>query len=725
MVSPTDYEGLDENSAGFSSQQLTIQFMETSYYLKDVTFLNENLGWAAGSPHWNQSEKKFLGTILKTTDGGSSWIAQDAGIAETYYAVVFLNSNSGWVAGSNGTILHTSDGGAHWTLQPVNTSDTFKGLEFTDPRNGWVTSVRPIHKDWQGSDDDWEAAIWHTSDGGQNWTRQTLPDNVSILNRIRFVDSKTGWAVGVKRSDKNEIRFRHEGVAYRTKDGGTTWSEQFTPGPDITLTAVDFVDPQNGWVAGFPTSSALKGGFVFHTSDGGKNWERQEPGGFFDSLWDIKFEDQKKGYAVGFDYIAAWGPPVWRTLDGGASWTKIRMAKGNPLSVLTPEGFFALSLIDNKAVLIGDHDLVAVSNRAWDPCPSAPSPGETCINCDCLFDQRYINPHYMLQDVFFADGNNGWAVGSRSTVPNLWDQVIMHTADGGKSWKIQYDQAPPQDKLFSYHRLDSLYFVDRQNGWAVGTSETFRNLNQAQASNRDNLGAILHTKDGGKNWVDQGSNLYDQWDLEFFSVKFLNSKEGWALATKRFPSRNIFLAHTIDSGEHWNWVDTGISGTIAVGYALVQGDLEIIDRNNIWATGGLGLVIHSQDGGATWTRQNLSCGYPNCPLRCFALAFQDNRSGWLAGEKLFYTRDVGGNWDPSNLDEEGDIQDIQFLDHQNGRLVGEKGLFKMTSDGGNSWQDVFSGIPVNLRGLFFLNSQQGWTVGDYGIILKATNISNM
>jgi photosystem II stability/assembly factor-like uncharacterized protein len=716
-----DHEGLDGKPARLFSPQLTLQFMETSYYLKDVAFLNKDLGWAVGSPHWNQSEKKFQGTILKTADGGSSWIVQDVEITETYYAVVFLNPNLGWVAGSNGTVLHTSDGGTHWILQPVNTSDTFKGLALTDPLNGWATSVRAIHQDWQGFDDDWEAAVWHTSNGGLNWTRQILPDNASILNRIDFVDSRSGWAVGVKKLEHDEIRIRHAGVVYCTKDGGETWSEQYTPGQDITLTAVDFVDSLNGWVAGFPTSSALNGGFVFHTSDGGKNWERQEPGGFFDPLWDIQFIDQKKGYVVGFNDIAAWGPPVWRTLDGGASWTKIRMAKGNPLSVLMPEGFFALALIDDKAVLVGDHDLVARSNRAWDACPEVVSPGKSCYNCDCLFEQSYISPHYMLQDVFFADNNSGWAAGSRSLVPNLWHQVIMHTADGGRSWKIQYEQAPPQDKLFSYHRLNSICFVDPQNGWAVGTSETFWDPNQAPAGNWEHRGAILHTKNGGKNWVEEGSNLYDQWDLEFFAVKFLNSREGWALATKRFPSQNIFLAHSLDSGKHWSWVDTGISGTIAVGYALVQGDLEIVDRNNIWAAGGLGEVIHSQDGGATWLRQNLSCGYPTCPVRCFALAFQDNLSGWVAGEKLFFTRNSGYNWDPLNLDIEGDIQDFQFINHQNGWLVGEKGLFKMTTDGGMGWQDVYRGIPMDLRGLFFLNPQQGWVVGDYGIILNANS----
>ena len=101
----------------------------------------------------------------------------------------------------------------------------------------------------------------------------------------------------------------------------------------------------------------------------------------------------------------------------------------------------------------------------------------------------------------------------------------------------------------------------------------------------------------------------------------------------------------------------------------------------------------------------------------------------MAGEKLFFTIDGGDDWkwDPVNMDErnEGDIQDIQFLDHENGWLVGEKGLVKKTSDGGKSWQDVESGIPTDLRGLFFLDPEQGWMAGDQGIIVKTERSSHV
>lgn len=703
---PSGYRNNVAGSAGsIIAPGLAVQFLETSYYLKDVAFVTGDIGWAVGAPHWSSSDKMFHGTILKTIDGGKTWTPQEAETTETLCAVFFLDNNQGWAAGTNGAFLHTIDGGDHWVLQNVNTSEEFRGLAFTDSMNGWATSTMPIHKDWRGKDDDWIASIWHTTDGGLTWRRQALPDNVSILNRIDFIDPMIGWAVGVKRTGTDGIDILHSGVIYFTDDGGETWKEQYSSGEQVTLTAVDFIDISNGWVAGFPSSSTLQGGFVYHTTDGGRTWNRQEPGGFDEPLWDIQFIDKNRGYATGTDYISAWGPPVWRTTDGGETWTKIRMKEGDSIMA---EGFFALAIVGDRVVLVGDHDLIARSERAWGPCPETSSSGETCYNCDCLFKQHYISTHYILHDLFFADNESGWAVGSLSNEPGFWGQVILHTSDGGNTWMTQYKDAPSLDELFSYHRLDSVSFIDSKNGWAVGTSKTI---------SREHKGAIMHTKDGGMTWENEGSNLYDQWDLEFFDVEFLNDKEGWALATKRFPSQNIFLAHTLDGGNHWNWVDTGIQGNLAIGFAFVQGDLQLIGKD-IWAAGGLGTVIHSSDGGATWTKQKLSCSYPTCPLRTFAIASLNTSNGWLAGEKLFSTDNGGESWNQMNPGVEGDVQDIQVLDNHSIWMVGEKGLIERSIDGGQTWQNIPLGANLDLLGLFFIDPEHGWIAGDRGIILR-------
>jgi photosystem II stability/assembly factor-like uncharacterized protein len=41
-----------------------------------------------------------------------------------------------------------------------------------------------------------------------------------------------------------------------------------------------------------------------------------------------------------------------------------------------------------------------------------------------------------------------------------------------------------------------------------------------------------------------------------------------------------------------------------------------------------------------------------------------------------------------------------------------------TTDGGNEWHHIDSNTFFTLRGLFFVNPQLGWFVGDHGIILR-------
>jgi photosystem II stability/assembly factor-like uncharacterized protein len=665
------------------------QFEETSYYLKDVDFITTTVGWAVGAAHWDQTEKAYVGTIIKTSDGGETWTAQDVSVSETLRGVDFVDANNGWAVGTNGTILHTSDGGAHWISQTVATSDEFRGVVFVDANQGWATSIQPTHYDYWGDADNWQASVWHTGDGGETWVQQSLPSGASILNRIQFIDALQGWTVGVKYIGDDTFGYpEHRAAIYHTSDGGLTWEEQYNPDLEITLTGVSFVDANHGWAVGFVLNSGVTGGTVFHTSDGGTTWERQTPQATF---WDVQFLDANQGYVVGFDYVGAQGPPVYRTLDGGDSWEKVLMDKHDN------EGLFGVAVMADRAIAVGDYSYVCI---ATDPWGTYEWPwGEN------LFAQQYLKVHFRFEDVFFVDENLGWAVGTRSFVPELWGQVIFHTQDGGATWENQYEKPPPLDSLFSYFRLDSVYFVDSQNGWAVGSSE-------------EKHDAILHTADGGLHWEEQGSELYASWNLEFFAVQFLDSQNGWALATDNFPSENIFLAHTTNGGTNWQWVDTGIEGSLAIGFALVQGDLAFTDAQHGWAVGGLEEIVHTENGGADWAGQDL----PTASRRLFAVEFVSNQVGWIAGEGLFRTPDGGATWVEQDIEISVDFQDIKFVDSLNGWLAGDSGLVLSTNNGGDTWKLVDSGVSSSLRGLSFIDSEKGWFVGDNGVILTTAQV---
>lgn len=686
--------------AGQSAAMLSLQFAETSYYLKDIDFVSAAAGWAVGHPHWDQARKAPAGTIVKTADGGLTWMPQSVPVVETLRNVDFIDSSNGWAVGENGVILHTVDGGAHWTQQSTGVTDEFRGVVFVNASQGWATSFRAIHYDYNGDPDDWRGRIWHTTDGGQTWQPQSLPANASLLNRITFIDAQHGWAVGIKATGADPDHPEHAGVVYRTTDGGQTWQEFYSPGPNITLNGVEWIDSNHGWVVGFPNLSNMTGGFVFHTADGGQTWQRQTPGDFFSPLWDVQFIDANRGYVVGFNYIGAWGPPVYRTLDGGATWQAIRM------ELHEADGLFGVAVSEDRVIAVGDHDYLVHSARPWD------SYEPSCPDGTCLFTQTYLNTHYVFHDVAFTDEANGWAVGAQQNTPEVWGQVILRTTDGGATWSPNHQLWPLDATIFNHFRLNSVFFVDARNGWAVGSSV------KVADGPAEYHGGIWRTTDGGQTWHEQGLELYNQRSLEFFDVQFLDERHGWVLLAHYVTSSNIFLAHTVDGGEHWQLVDTGVTGPLAVGFADPFGGVVFTDAQRGLAFGGLSRVAMTHDGGATWTEPVVSCGGPNpCRWALYAGAFRDSRAGWLAGEGAWPTADGGATWRHQDMPLHGRTQAIEFLDGQRGWLVTDRGEMAYTSTGGARWRRLDANAGVALRGLDFANARQGWFVGDSGVIL--------
>lgn len=51
------------------------------------------------------------GAILRTTDGGNSWLSQSSGTSNFLLGVAFLDAHTGIAVGYGGTILRTNTGG--------------------------------------------------------------------------------------------------------------------------------------------------------------------------------------------------------------------------------------------------------------------------------------------------------------------------------------------------------------------------------------------------------------------------------------------------------------------------------------------------------------------------------------------------------------------------------------------------------------------------------------
>ena len=184
--------------------------------LMGIQMISETTGFIAGSEN----------TILKTTDGGETWIgsSERARVGETrnnLEGIWFVSPTTGWVIGSFGTLMHTTDGGETWEKRDPGYDNNLFGILFVDENTGWICGQ--------------EGLILHTSDGGTTWNKQET-DSDYDLHDIIFVDAMVGWAVG----GYNSI--------FHTTDGGKTWSKANASifGID-NLKGVHATDQNNCW----------------------------------------------------------------------------------------------------------------------------------------------------------------------------------------------------------------------------------------------------------------------------------------------------------------------------------------------------------------------------------------------------------------------------------------------------------------------------------------------
>lgn len=128
-----------------------------------------------------------------------------------------------------------------------------------------------------------------------------------------------------------------------------------------------------------------------------------------------------------------------------------------------------------------------------------------------------------------------------------------------------------------------------------------------------------------------------------------------------------------------------------------------VDAQAGWAVGHLGTILHTADGGETWTVQRIDTAEDR-PL--FAVAFTDARNGVAVGlwALMLRTRDGGQTWEEEELppppgESRADANLMSAFRNAQGHLfvAGERGLVMRSRDGGDTW----SYHPTGYRGTFW------------------------
>lgn len=338
----------------------------------------------------------------------------------TLRAVTAVNDQQVWAVGDRGTILRSVDGGQTWLECGAEVAISSRQESLDPVASRLLNQVRA------------------TAGTTQKPVQQTIRRSVDFgLSCVSFLDSKRGWAVG---GTPHSLAGSVRGRILTTEDGGATWQEMPSAGMPL-LRRMVMSSQLHGWAMGWPGSLLCGGGF--ETADGGRSWtavandsppwidgDRKgqnavavaadgwlwrleqgvtEPAVILErsaaALKRVRLVDEHRGWAVGSDGT------LLTTQDGGRSWNAPGLSESQR-RLLSGFDFHALAVSEGAVLFAG-------------------SPGAAVFRLDPATGELEVKPTGTAATIYdlTVAGGTAWGVGERG--------LILASVDQGRNWSIQ------------------------------------------------------------------------------------------------------------------------------------------------------------------------------------------------------------------------------------------------------------------------------------------------
>ena len=272
-------------------------------------------------------------------------------------------------------------------------------------------------------------------------------------------------------------------------------------------------------------------GRLYRTLDGGGRWEEiwHQPGTFVRALG---FLNEQVGFLGNVGAGAFAGvtdrAALYRTDDGGMSWTAVRSIAG-PM----PDGICAIDVARFGTIDRGlrrDSITLHAAGRVGGPAHYLRSTdlGRSWVSTAmsdltaAIFDVKFINPR------------TGFIAGSSDLDLARANGLILRTDDGGSTWRIFYRSARPAETVWK------LAFPTTRVGYGTVQSYDQDPANTARF--------VAKSDDGGRSWHEVAVPPDHRW--QSYGIGFASEKHGWV-------GGNMGGLETLDGGASWRPAELG------------------------------------------------------------------------------------------------------------------------------------------------------------------------
>lgn len=259
-------------------------------------------------------------------------------------------------------------------------------------------------------------------------------------------------------------------------------------------------------------------GHIVVSTDQGRSWAQARVPASSD-LSAVRFVDANVGYATGHDGL------VLGTRDGGRSWT--RLLDGRTANTLVLEHMKKRAAAPDATEQ--DRKLLSEAQRNVEAGPDKP-----------------------FLDLHFSTVSEGFVVGAYG--------LVMHTADGGRSWEPWFDRVdnPQLFNLYAICAFQGAHYVAGEGGLLLKLDRDAKRFRALASPYKGSFFGIVGTSAGVLAFGMRG---------------------------------NAFLSE--DEGASWKPVASGLSASIVAGAVAADGTVVVVDQS--------GAIARSADGGRSFT----------------------------------------------------------------------------------------------------------------------------
>jgi photosystem II stability/assembly factor-like uncharacterized protein len=561
--------------------------------------------------------------VLKSADGGENWAGANSGLADNYVSMIAIDpvTPATLYAVATRGIFKSTDAARSWnkldTFSIPNASYYFSGRVTIDP----VTpSTIYVDVDLGGANG---LVILKSTDGGQSWNRLFALDNGLTLSGLVVdpVTPSTLYAAG-------------RGSILKSADGGQTWTPHpaASPGAAVLSLAIDPASPSTLYAA-----YASDGGWgILKSTDSGENWSALNTG--LPPYADAEFPFLANPvlavsptvpatvYAGYFD-LQRPGGRLAKSTDGGGSWNAVDTA---------------LTYIDVRAVAIdpvipsyiyagmgGAADNIPLFKTAdggtsWTSLAQFQLAGSSWYGWISAILAGSASPSLM-----YAAANSGHSYGA-----------VFKTRDGGANWintslrtegstVMALDAADPNTVYLGDFdgtgcgQADLDKSVDSGSTWTHSFEWSNGPLNALVIDSRNPATLYAGTPDGVYKSADGGaswSNIGLSMGVTSLALDPGDPNTIYAAAGSNGYVNAGFLGlfKSTDGGASWKPIKKGLAKVLDSRSTVTALAIAPGNRSALYAaTSGRG-VYKSLNGGAKWTP--LNAGLTNLDVRLLAVA---------------------------------------------------------------------------------------------------------